>query len=211
MRSALVSGVFLLALIGCGGASEPGAGAQAGAAPSSEDKLSGWRLADDESRLAFVSIKAGEVAETHTFRQLSGAMDESGIAEVTIDLASVETQVDIRNERMREIFFETAQFPDATVTADVPLEGLADLEVGARTGMVLPIAVTLHGMTAEYDADVFVSRLADGRVLVETASPVLTSAGDFGLLQGVERLREIAGLPSISPAVPVTVSLVFEQ
>jgi len=37
------------------------------------------------------------------------------------------------------------------------------------------------------------------------------NASQVGLLAGIEKLRELAGLPSISPAVPVTFSLIFEQ
>jgi hypothetical protein len=39
--------------------------------------------------------------------------------------------------------------------------------------------------------------------------PLIINAGGFALVEGVERLREVAGLHSISTAVPVTASLVF--
>ena len=40
---------------------------------------------------------------------------------------------------------------------------------------------------------------------------VVVQAGDYALATAVEKLREIAGLPSISTAVPVTFALEFSQ
>ncbi len=62
-----------------------------------------WQLEADQSHIHFVSIKKAQVGEVHTFKQLSGSIDESGKAAITIQLDSVETQVPIRNERMREM------------------------------------------------------------------------------------------------------------
>jgi hypothetical protein len=44
---------------------------------------------------------------------------------------------------------------------------------------------------------------------ISNARPVVINAGEFELTRGVEKLREIAGLPSISPVVPVQFSLYF--
>jgi hypothetical protein len=41
--------------------------------------------------------------------------------------------------------------------------------------------------------------------------PVVVNAPEFKLAEGVEALREIAGLPSISLAVPVSFVLAFDQ
>jgi hypothetical protein len=51
--------------------------------------------------------------------------------------------------------------------------------------------------------------LTADRLLVSSVRPVIVNAGPLGLDEGVERLREAAGLPSISPAVPVTFQLTF--
>jgi hypothetical protein len=40
---------------------------------------------------------------------------------------------------------------------------------------------------------------------------VIVNAANLGLADGLEKLREIAGLPSISKAVPVSFVLVFEK
>lgn len=205
MRTAVFALAFLAAA--CGSATTETAAPVAEAANLAEP----WFLDAGQSRIAFVSIKADEIAETHTFTSLEGEVAPDGEAVVTIDLDSVETGVDIRNSRMREMLFETAMFANATVSARVPLDSFAELAAGARMRQSLPVTLSVHGMEAEIETDVFVTRLSPTAVLVETASPVLVNAFDFGLGEGVDRLRDVAGLPSISPAVPVTASFVFTQ
>ena len=46
-------------------------------------------------------------------------------------------------------------------------------------------------------------------VLSGLASPILLNAADFGLDKGVSLLQEVAGLKSISTAVPVSFKLLF--
>ena len=48
-------------------------------------------------------------------------------------------------------------------------------------------------------------------VVASTSKPIIVTAASHGLVDGVEALREIAGLPSISRSVPVTFNVVFEE
>jgi dihydrodipicolinate synthase/N-acetylneuraminate lyase len=52
--------------------------------------------------------------------------------------------------------------------------------------------------------DVLVTKLAANKILVVSAHPVIIKADEFALAKGVEALREVAGLPMISYAVPVS-------
>lgn len=172
---------------------------------------SDWRLNAETSRIAFVSIKAGEFAEPHYFRTLAGEVTADGAATLEIPLDSVETEIPIRNERMREMLFETATYPNATITAAIPTAQFEGLEIGERVRHTADVTVSLHGVERDITTDLFVTRIDADQVLVETATPILMHADDFDLLDGVSALAEVAGLPSISPSVPVTVSLVFER
>ncbi len=58
-------------------------------------------------------------------------------------------------------------------------------------------------------AELLIARLAADRVLISTLKPIIVNASNVALAEGVEKLREIAGLPSISNAVPVTFVLQF--
>jgi len=172
--------------------------------------LAEWSLESDRSTVQFLSVKNAAVAELHHFKSVSGSISDEGMAEVTIDLASVETLVPIRNERMREMLFETADFPAAKLNARVP-EDLADLSPGETLDVDLEISVDLHGTTAPYIGRTRVTRLADGSLQVVLAEPILLRAADFGLGDGIEMLRDVAGLKSISTAVPVDATLVFVE
>ncbi len=170
-----------------------------------------WRLAPEDSRVSYVTIKSGDVAETNHFANLTGEVQPDGAATIEIALSSVETLVDIRNERMRDILFKVADFPTAAISADIDLTEFETLDVGARVAKPLDLKVAMHGAEVDAIATVFVTRLTESRVLVETVEPVLLYADDFGFAAALDEFKELVGLPSISRAVPVTASLVFER
>jgi len=172
---------------------------------------SAWTLDPAGSRLAYVSIKAGEVAETNRFAALSGSVAIDGTASLAIDLASVDTGVEIRDERMREIFFAVADNPEATVTARLDPAGFAGLAVGQSVTRPLTASVTIKGASSDVATDVMVTRVAEDRVLVVPTAPVIVSTDMFGLTDELGELRALAQLPSITPAVPVTFTLAFRR
>lgn len=174
------------------------------AAPS----LAAWQLDGARSSVQFLSVKNSSIAELHQFRAISGSIADDGLARIVVDLDSVETLIPIRNQRMRELFFETVRFPASTLSAMVP-EGLLDVAVGESVTSELRISIDLHGITRPHTAQVLVTRLADGALQVVISEPIILNAADFGLDGGVEMLRQVAGLKSISTAVPVSGQLVF--
>ena len=178
--------------------------------PAAVDE-SAWTLDGDASRLSYVSIKSGEIAETNDIQVVSGSVSEEGEASVEIDLTTVETGVDIRNERMRDIFFEVADFPKATVTAKLDPRGYEFLEVGGSTVEVIKGTLSLKGVEAPIEAEVDVTRTGPDRMMVVTTKPVIVMADALDLTEGLGKLQELAGLPSITPAVPVTFTLEFTR
>lgn len=169
-----------------------------------------WSLDNDASSLSFVTVKAEHVAEVHTFDSLSGTIGDSGDVEITIELASVNTMIPIRNERMQEMLFETNLFPEATITGNINLEALTAMDAGASIARQIDFELSLHGQSVDLAADVQITRSAEG-VVVSTLKPIVVMSDAFALTAGVEALREVAGLPSISRAVPVSFTVVFEQ
>ena len=169
-----------------------------------------WSLNNDESTLSFVSVKAEHVAEVHTFDVMSGEIGSDGAASITVELASVNTLIPIRNERMQAMLFETNMFPRATIEADLDLDSLTAMAAGYSETMQLNFSLNLHGATRSYSAEVKITRLSDGFV-ASTIKPIVVTAEDFSLQSGVEALREIAGLPSISRAVPVSFTVQFDR
>ncbi len=180
--------------------------------PAEDPPLAGdWVLSAEESNLSFTTVKAGQIAEAHHFTRISGAISAAGAAELAIDLASVETNIDIRNERMRELLFDVADFPSANVSLALDPSSYAGLQSGESIPQQVTATLDVHGASGEVAADVTVTRLAAGKVRVASVTPVIVDAGAFDLAEGVEELREIAGLDSIARQVPVSFSLTFEQ
>jgi polyisoprenoid-binding protein YceI len=167
-----------------------------------------WALDEGASSVHFVTVKNAVIAETHEFLAFSGAVagDE---AAVTIALGSVETLIPIRNERMREMLFEVASYPEATLTAPVTQAALEALAPGESVEERLSGTLALRGQSIPLELAVRVSRQGPDAVRVESLGPVMVSAEQLGLAPGVEALRAIAGLNSITPMVPVSFSLLF--
>ncbi len=169
-----------------------------------------WSLDNEASSLSFVTVKAEHIAEVHTFDRLTGTIDDSGDVEITIELASVNTMIPIRNERMQEMLFETNMFPQATISGMINLDALTDMAAGASIARQIDFELALHGQTVALAANVQITRTGEG-VVVSTLKPIVVQSDAFSLTAGVEKLREVAGLPSISRAVPVSFTVVFEQ
>ena len=64
-----------------------------------------WQIGPG-SQVQFVSIKNNTVGEVSHFETLSGSVTDAGDVEVRVVLDSVETNVGIRNERMKTMLFD---------------------------------------------------------------------------------------------------------
>ena len=76
-------------------------------------------------------MKATDVVEVHRFNQLSGTIYDSGKrtgdAELSVHLASVNTQIPLRDSRMRDLLFEIAKFPTAELFGSLELSDFTQL------------------------------------------------------------------------------------
>ena len=168
-----------------------------------------WQLDNDQSHLSFVTIKATHIAEVHRFTQLRGSLNPAGQADIEIALASLETNIPIRNERMQQMLFDTDLFPSASITATFDAEMLAGLTAGDSRMLDISAQLRIKDSSIPVSVPVLAARLNAETLVVTSARPVLVSADSVGLTEGVEKLREVAGLPSISRAVPVSFVLTF--
>ena len=176
---------------------------------SSVSAQAAWQLVNESSQLNFISVKASHIAETHTFDLLSGSIADSGEAQLNIDLASVATGIDIRNERMQSMLFNVISFPQANIITELDLSEFTSL----AAPVVKPITAELRlvGQSTQVQGDVLVVPVDDNTVSVTTVAPIVVNANGLELVPGIEALREVAGLPSISYSVPVTFSLTFRR
>lgn len=168
--------------------------------------LGGWEMSP-ESEIYFVSIKNDSIGENNSFERIIGSINDSGQVKVSIDLTSVETGVDIRNERLQKMLFDVLNFPIATINASLSDSQIADLKTSdsARTE-ILTMEINLHGKTISKTAHFLVSNSGNA-ARITTTRPIIITAEEFGLEAGVAALQQIAGLNSISRSIPVTVDL----
>ena len=176
----------------------------------SQAALAGWSLNGDASSLYYVTSKAAAISELNSFGELSGSITDDGSASVAISLGSVDTAIDIRNERMRDIVFQVATYPLATVSLAADAGRLNSLEAGDSYMATYDATIEMNGMQQTVALEVVVSGLKGGGLLVALARPLILNVAVFGFAEGVEQLREIAGLPSINNNIVVDFTLQFD-
>jgi hypothetical protein len=168
-----------------------------------------WYLDGESSRLSFVSTKNANVSEVQRFLVLHGKVDPEGLAQVEVELESINSGIALRDERMRKELFQIERFAEALITTKIDLRPINDLAPGAQLELRLPLTVDLHGKQHEYNAQLLATRLDDRRFQVVTLEPLVINAEDFDLAPGLEALRKMAGLSAISLSVPVSAVLIF--
>ena len=168
-----------------------------------------WQLDGESSRLTFVTTKVTNVAEVNRFRSLRGSVGDDGKVQLQVPLETVDSGIPLRDERLRKQLFEVEKFASAQIGAQLDIAPLLTLAAGAQMELRLPLTVTLHGQSQSYSSELLVTRLDDRRFQVVTLAPLLLNAEDFGLAAGIEALRQLAGLKTISLAVPVSAVLIF--
>jgi hypothetical protein len=168
-----------------------------------------WQVADNSS-IQFVSIKNNTIGEVSHFDMISGTVGDQGAVEVRVALDSVETNIGIRNDRMKKMLFEVGLYPEAVIMAQLSPETVAVL--GSSSGAAVPVVlqIDLHGQVVSKDAVLTVSATEVG-FSATTSQPILLNAAEFDLEDGVAALQSVAGLNAISRVIPVTVSLNFTK
>lgn len=167
-----------------------------------------WNLNSDLSTVSFVSTKQQHIREIHKFNTLVGNINDANQLSITVDLASIDSGIGIRDQRMKEMLFEIAKFPTAVIKSD--LEGLLDeSKLASPTMIEVPATIELHGKTKKVTLNVLVAKTKDNQLLVTLTKPLIISAADYNLQLGIEALRKVAGLTSIGFSIPVNAALVF--
>ena len=129
-------------------------------------------------------------------------MSGEGTVELQFDLRAIETNILIRNERMQTWLFSDE--PVARLSGNVQ-PALSAKETAFTIDQ--PLTLEANGNTVMLDVPLTVVR--EGDAVAKVAGQLVIDVADFGYAPGIEKLREIAGLKSISTEVPVDVKLVF--
>lgn len=170
-----------------------------------------WTLDRSRSELSFVATKDAHVADNHYFRDLRGFITDKGKARLTVKTASVETNIDMRDKRLRSILFNVDRYPEASVRLMVRSGLTKPRPAGTLKTADISGMLELVGVEQLITGRVTIYHLADGSMAIDSVDSILVDTEDFGLLPAVNQLREMAGLNSISVKVPVSFRLVFTR
>ncbi|MFT6407418.1 MAG: polyisoprenoid-binding protein YceI [Arenicella sp.] len=166
-----------------------------------------WALDSANSRVNFISIKKGNIGESHIFTDVSGTIN-GGTASIVIKPDSVDTRVPIRNQRMRDFLFETGIYPSIEVGADVN-SLLSQLEVGSSLIASVPASLSMHGVSKDLDLQLRINKLSPSSLIVSSTQPVLIRAADYNMIDGIAKLSTLVNNLAIAESVPVSFSLQF--
>lgn len=167
-----------------------------------------WTLDGDMSKISFGSVKDDYIGESHVFTGLAGGVKD-GMADITIDLTSVETRIDIRNERMGEHVFKG--MATAGLTAEMDMTTMETLAPGDSAMVELDATLSLLGEDVAVYAPVLVTRIGEDKVMVTSDELVYVATDELGIDAGIDMLQNIANLDNIARAVPITFRLMFTE
>lgn len=169
-----------------------------------------WQLDNEHSHVSFVSVKKSQVVESHSFNKLSGSI-EQGKVRFNVALASVNTGIAIRDERMAQYLFATSSFPQASFTTQLPDSLISSMKAGDMRYFDLSGQLALHGHEQTVNVTALITKISDDKMMVSSTKPFIVKASDYDLVKGIAELAKMAGLPSITETVPVSFTLTFSQ
>ncbi|MFB6347060.1 MAG: YceI family protein [bacterium] len=209
MNTRCVVAIFvgcLLFLSGCGSSQEL-------------QPISGtYEVNSSASSVKFTSIKNGDLAVTGKFNKVQGSVTipsdgalSGSRGSFKLDLSSIETGLDVRNQNIVDTFFRipsNKQFRYASFSFDSVKTQQSRLtntnsptEVGASGSM------TLAGETVDTFVPLRVTRTGEDTLRITSRTPWVLSIKKFGLSGPLQALMEVCGHKDVSDAVPLTFDL----
>lgn len=170
-----------------------------------------WNLDNNQSDLYFTSTKNSTIQEKSQFTELAGHIDDNGQANLTVSLSSVDTRIPIRDERLRDILFQTMTFPKAVFTLTIDPKQMEMLNDKQPHTLDVDGVLDLHGVKHEIKTNVIAQEISDTTLQVKNAEPIVLNVDDYNMAAGVEELKALASLASIDTSVPIDFILTFNK
>ena len=204
MKLALVS-VLAFALTACGGQppAEPPPPPPAPEKP--EAKAPAPRGMPITGEITVITTKNGSVDDQHTLAISKGALaDAEGKGgHFEIDLGSWKSEVQVRDDRVKEMFLAVADAPVAKFS--MKDFALPELEVGASADSRAAGELELRGHTHAVAMDLVVERASKDSYEVTSKAPVELTAADLGLAEDYAAVAEACGV-TLADTVKVSVA-----
>ncbi|KPN74834.1 MULTISPECIES: YceI family protein [Neisseria] len=214
-KQTLIVAASLLALAACSPSNETAQAEQPAAevVQAVPQTPANWEVSD--AGISFLSSKInkqlGSITEQSRFTASQAVLDKDGQFKMEIDLSSVNTGIEIRDQRLKDWVFETAKFAKANVTGTVDVESVSKLALGETINLKQPLVLDIHGKQINLEADLSAQRVSADKIMVSTLSPVLLDVKAMDMTGGVAKLVEVMGLSSIVEQVPVSFNAEFTR
>ena len=163
-----------------------------------------WILDAENSNISYGTVKNDMIGENNTFKTISGHLNNDGQIDIEIDLSSIDTLIEIRDGRMRDIVFKVSENATAKLSGQMDLKVYDNQEIGTSR-----ISLELVGQKLEHDVKLLVTRLAKNKVMVTPHGVMFIDADDYDLVNAIEILRNLAGLDSIASVISMGFYLTF--
>lgn len=153
-----------------------------------------------------VSVDSAAVLEANTFGEARVAIDADGKISGAIALNSVQTGIEIRDERLRDLVFASVDNAELLISGQVDIAAIDQLAVGEFTTLEQPLKLHFGSHEADATAEFMVTRLADDRLSAISTKPVMVDITGFGVDEGINTLTELSGMGTISMQVPTLIN-----
>lgn len=176
--------------------------------------LSAWaHWQSEDVAVSFLTTKlapqSSTVTETNTFSLTSATIDFDGKLRAAIDLDTLDTGIGIRDQRIQEKLFQAVNSGEMVITTSLNMPNIEALHVGEQRHLSQGLHITFGQIETDVTADLLLTRLSDTRLSVVTLKPIVLELHLLGVDQGINTLREIAGLEAIAMQAPVSINATF--
>jgi polyisoprenoid-binding protein YceI len=168
-----------------------------------------WILDAENSNISYGTVKNDMIGENNTFKTISGHLNNDGQIDIEIDLSSIDTLIEIRDGRMRDIVFKVSENATAKLSGEIDLKAHDNQEIGTSRIIETTVSLELVGQKLEHDVKLLVTRLAKNKVMVTPHGVMFIDADDYDLVDAIEILRNLAGLDSIASVISMGFYLTF--
>ncbi|MDG1004985.1 MAG: YceI family protein [Emcibacteraceae bacterium] len=168
-----------------------------------------WILDAENSNISYGTVKNDMIGENNTFKKISGHLNNDGQIDIEIDLSSIDTLIEIRDGRMRDIVFKVSENATAKLSGEIDLKAYDNQEIGTSRIIETTVSLELVGQKLEHDVKLLVTRLAKNKVMVTPHGVMFIDADDYDLVDAIEILRNLAGLDSIASVISMGFYLTF--
>ena len=168
-----------------------------------------WILDAENSNISYGTVKNDMIGENNTFKTISGHLNNDGQIDIEIDLSSIDTLIEIRDGRMRDIVFKVSENATAKLSGEMDLKAYDNQEIGTSRIIETTVSLELVGQKLEHDVKLLVTRLAKNKVMVTPHGVMFIDADDYDLVDAIEILRNLAGLDSIASVISMGFYLTF--